>query len=52
MKTKYQIPQTQVVSVLLNSMVLAGSPGLGIHAGGGGGTTGDIGGGLYPIPGE
>jgi hypothetical protein len=55
MKKKiYNQPRVETMQLMPSTVVLAGSPGKGIGAGTGGGTTGNIGSGseTTPIPGE
>lgn len=53
MKKLYMQPCVEATQLQLSSMVLNVSPGAGISAGTGSGTTGDIGGAsTVPIPGE
>lgn len=52
MKKNYNQPIVETTNLIVSSQALCISPGAGIGSGTGGGTTGDIGGGSSPIPGE
>ena len=53
MRTMYIQPMVETTELIAGGQALCTSPGAGISAGTGGGTTGDIsGGGSSPIPGE
>ena len=52
MKKNYNQPKVETRSLIVIGQALCVSPGAGIGAGTGGGTTGDIGNGTDPIPGE
>lgn len=51
MKKNYNQPNVETTDLIAGGQALCSSP-AGIGAGTGGGTTGDIGGGSTPIPGE
>lgn len=52
MKKNYNQPIVETTDLIAGGQALCSSPAAGIGAGTGGGTTGDIGGGSTPIPGE
>ena len=52
MKKNYNQPIVETARLEITGQTLCASPGAGISGGSGSGTTGDIGGGSSPIPGE